>query len=265
MRNEARYLIRFDDICPTMNWSTWESIEKILRAKHVKPIMAVVPDNRDENLMVAPPKMDFWDQVRKWQQWGWTLGLHGYQHRYETKATGILGLNRSSEFAGVPEEEQMKRLKKGAAIFKRENLFPDLWVAPGHSFDKVTISLLKKIGIGIVSDGFAFYPYIEDDLIWVPQQLWKFTHKTRGVWTVCYHHNGMNNDDIETLRMDLELYENKLVHLKALLRSSPLQNGRSLADSLLGSIIKSRVRMSRFKANFLKEYQGKVTGKWIAQ
>ncbi len=44
---KARYLIRFDDICPTMNWTIWEQVEQVLRTYHVQPILAVVPDNQD--------------------------------------------------------------------------------------------------------------------------------------------------------------------------------------------------------------------------
>ena len=46
----ATYLVRFDDICPTMNWEAWEQVENVLVSEGIRPILAVVPDNRDENL-----------------------------------------------------------------------------------------------------------------------------------------------------------------------------------------------------------------------
>jgi len=39
--------------------------------------MAVIPDNRDRELMVSAPGVDdFWNSVRSWQKRGWTVGLH---------------------------------------------------------------------------------------------------------------------------------------------------------------------------------------------
>src|SRR5262249_15450035 len=76
---EPKYLLRFDDICPTMNWGVWRSVEKILLDTDVKPILAVVPDNRDERLKVGNANEGFWEEVRGWQARSWTIGLHGYQ------------------------------------------------------------------------------------------------------------------------------------------------------------------------------------------
>src|SRR5437762_14036332 len=95
----AQYLIRFDDCCPTMNWPVWVEVERALLEFDVKPIMSVVPDNRDRELEVNEPNRDFWSEVRGWQQRGWTIGLHGYQHRYVTRDAGVVGIHKYSEFS----------------------------------------------------------------------------------------------------------------------------------------------------------------------
>src|SRR5437762_2289395 len=77
----ARYLVRFDDICPGMNWPMWREIEKVLADADVRPMLAVVPANEDAHLDVGPREPRFWELVRGWQARGWTIGLHGYQHR----------------------------------------------------------------------------------------------------------------------------------------------------------------------------------------
>ena len=46
----AKYLIRMDDACPTMDHDKWEYLEKILDEFSIKPIIAVVPKNVDEEL-----------------------------------------------------------------------------------------------------------------------------------------------------------------------------------------------------------------------
>src|ERR1700676_5179596 len=75
----VKFLLRFDDICPTMDWKIWNEVETILVEEGIKPILAVIPDNQDETLHDAEPNRHFWDRVRSWQTRGWTIGLHGYQ------------------------------------------------------------------------------------------------------------------------------------------------------------------------------------------
>ena len=60
---EPAYLVRFDDVCPTMDWETWNKIEKVLVAEGIKPIMAVVPDNKDEKLKFAEENKNFWSKL----------------------------------------------------------------------------------------------------------------------------------------------------------------------------------------------------------
>src|SRR5687767_4013101 len=131
--NTPQYLLRFDDICPTMNWGVWTEIERILVGCGVKPVLAVVPDNRDPMLEVDLPVHDFWDRVRAWQKRGWTIALHGFQHRYVTPNAGICGLSNKSEFAGLRVEEQREKLRRAMEIFKREGIVARVWIAPGHT------------------------------------------------------------------------------------------------------------------------------------
>ena len=50
----ARYLLRFDDLCPTMNWGMWDRIEELLVKASIRPIVAVIPDNRDPKMDIGP-------------------------------------------------------------------------------------------------------------------------------------------------------------------------------------------------------------------
>ncbi|MEM5789386.1 MAG: DUF2334 domain-containing protein, partial [Syntrophobacteraceae bacterium] len=88
--SSTRYLVRFDDICPTMNWIVWDKIEPMLVQYRVSPILAVIPENRDPKLHVQPPVPAFWDRVRDWQSRGWTIALHGYRHVYVNQNRGLL-------------------------------------------------------------------------------------------------------------------------------------------------------------------------------
>lgn len=207
----AQYLIRFDDICPTLNWSIWEHVEHILLDCDVKPILAVVPDNQDPKLKVGEPNPNFWDHVRNWQQRGWTLGLHGYQHRYVTDRGGLMGINQRSEFSGLSCSEQESKLRQALNIFEREGVKPSLWIAPAHSFDGETLSVLRRLGIAQLSDGFSLYPHRDDHgTVWVPQQLWRFRKMPFGLWTVCMHFNGWNSGDILRFETDLRQFSGAL-------------------------------------------------------
>ena len=76
-----------------MNWAVWREVKSVLDANRVRPLVAIVPDNHDALLNVAPARTDFWELARLWQSQGWTMGLHGYRHVYVTTDPGIIGRN----------------------------------------------------------------------------------------------------------------------------------------------------------------------------
>lgn len=219
----ARYLIRFDDICPTMNWRTWDRIEPVLRAYGVKPILAVVPDNQDSKLRVDEGRADFWTRVRAWQEAGWCIALHGFQHRYVTRNAGLMGINSYSEFAGLSEAEQREKLVQALAIFRENEVYADVWVAPAHSFDAITVSLLLEMGIKVISDGFYARPVRRMGALWLPQQLWKFRPMPAGLWTVCLHCNGYGEARILSLQEQIARYASRLTSVDEVLNSYPVK------------------------------------------
>jgi predicted deacetylase len=212
MFSDAQYLVRFDDLCPTMNWTVWRQVEAILLEYGVNPILAVVPDNQDKDLMVAKPHRGFWDEVRLWQSRGWTIGLHGYQHAYVTRDAGIVGINRFSEFSGLSYDEQSRKLERALEILQREGVTPEIWVAPAHSFDHTTVRALNNLGIRHISDGLFLFPGLDSlEMMWIPQQFWRFRAMPLGVWTVCCHLNRWTTSDVSRLRANLERFRNSIV------------------------------------------------------
>jgi predicted deacetylase len=216
----AKYLLRFDDICPTMNWRVWSEIEASLTEYRLKPILAVVPDNRDPVLQVAAPAKDFWERARRWQARGWTIALHGFQHKYSARRAGIVTPKKLTEFAGVPAGEQQEKLRYGLEIFDRQGIKPTVWIAPNNSFDATTVSLLPKFGIRIICDGCFRFPFVDQQKIfWVPQQLFRFRPAPRGIWTVCYHHNRWTASDLEQFREGLRRFRADLWSLDDVLQT----------------------------------------------
>lgn len=217
---DSRYLLRFDDICPTMNWDMWEKIERLLVIHDVRPILAVVPDNRDPKLVVGPSVPDFWDRVRRWQGMGYAIALHGYQHVYVNQERGLTGLTPHSEFTGLPYEEQQAKLQRGVAIFSEQQVRVDAFVAPSHSFDRNTLKALAELGVKVVSDGLWPWPHVGDDgMFWVPLQIWRLEPKVAGLWTACYHHNSWTEKRLEGFERDLARFAPRMTDLAAVERN----------------------------------------------
>ena len=242
--SKATYLVRFDDICPTMDWETWNKIEKVLVTEGIKPIMAVVPDNKDEKLKFAEENKNFWSKVIEWQNMGWSIAVHGYQHLYETSDSGLLGLNNYSEFSGLSYEQQTKKLKKAINIFNSHGVKPDLWVAPAHSFDETTLRVLTDVGLNIISDGFYMRPVKYMDKIWIPQQLWKFRSFGSGIWTVCFHVNGIKKFEVEEICSNFIKHSNSIVSLDDVIKNNSFTS-LSISDHIFSLVWKGLIKLKR--------------------
>lgn len=237
----GKLLLRFDDICPTMNWRAWREIEQALYDTGIKPLLAVIPDNRDPAFHLANPRRDFWDHVRRWHSLGWMIGMHGYQHSYATRCPGLLGINSASEFAGLTARQQETKIKLGLEIFRREGLEPSVWVAPGHSFDRITLQVLSEVGLNVVSDGFSCFPYRDRrGIFWVPQQMWRFRPVPFGVWTICIHHNFWGPGAINRFQSQIAKYHDQISSFEQIMHCYR-GRARSVLDTLssftLGSVL----------------------------
>jgi len=203
----SSYIIRLDDACPTMDKIKWNRILLLLDKYDIKPIIAVVPNNQDSDLIVNEDDKDFWNIVKKWTLKGYHIAMHGYNHKFISNNKGLVPLNKYSEFAGVAYNIQKEKIISGLNIFQKNDIQPKIWVAPAHSFDKNTLDILKKeTEIRIISDGISQNIFNQYGFIWIPQQLWKFEYKTHGVWTICLHPNNMNEQDFQKLEKHLEQY-----------------------------------------------------------
>lgn len=196
----AQYLIRFDDLCPTMPRGCWERFLPLIEEFHLRPILAVVPANADPELDASPPDPEFWSAMRQLQQAGAEIALHGYRHLCKSNSRSLLGATRPSEFAGIPEATQRAWIRAGLEILRSHSLNPKIFVAPRHGFDVITLRALRAEGIEILSDGFARIPFRRGGLIWIPQQLWASKEKSSGLWTICVHPAAASDREVAELR-----------------------------------------------------------------
>jgi predicted deacetylase len=213
------FVLRFDDFCPTANWRIWDYVEELLLEFDVRPIVSVIPDNRDKALLHSRPGENFWDRVQSWQKHGWTLGLHGYQHCYLTRKAGLFGRSADSEFAGLPYEVQEIKLRNAVRIFHEHGVKPEVWVAPAHSFDANTVEVLLQMGVRVINDGYALYPYADErGMVWIPQQLGRFRNLPVGIWTICFHFNRWKDDDLKAFRAALQRFGPRIVSVADVLQ-----------------------------------------------
>ncbi len=213
----ANYLLRIDDLCPTVSHGRWKLVRALIENFHLQPILAIVPDNHDASLAVSPPHPAFWDEMRALESSGATIGLHGYHHLCFSPGRSLLGLHRMSEFAGVSASTQRAWIHEGMRILRRYGLDPRVFVPPRHGFDEQTLAALRAEGVSLLSDGFARFPFLRDGVIWIPQQLWAPIEKPNGIWTICIHPNTARDHEIANLRAFLYAHSSQFTSVDRLL------------------------------------------------
>ncbi len=188
----TKFIIRVDDVCPTMGTDRFDEFSKTLLNAGVPCLIGVIPDCRDPKLRHSPARSDFWEVIRELKASGWTIAQHGYTHVYDCLGRDLLGLTRKSEFAGHDLETQVGRLACGAEIMADEGVATNIFMAPSHAFDVTTMDALRQTGFRFVTDGAALWPYKEQGLIFVPQLFSYPRHFGIGVYTLCSHLDTMD-------------------------------------------------------------------------
>lgn len=166
--SKRKILLRFDDICPTMNWEQWERAKRMMDKAGVTALLGVVPDCTDPDLKIDTPRPDFWEYIRELQNQGYTIAMHGYHHQFEIRADGLVTKNKISEFAGLPFEKQLEKIQKGKEILNSHGIATDVFFAPAHSYDDNTLLALKACGFKYMNDGLSSKPYMRQGIKLLP-------------------------------------------------------------------------------------------------
>ncbi len=220
----AQYLLRFDDLCPTVPQERWQRFLPLIAEFHLRPILAVIPANADPELAAAQsaaPDPEFWSKMRALQAAGAEIAMHGYRHLCESRGRTLVGIARRSEFAGVPETTQRAWIRAGLNILRSHGLNPRVFVAPRHGFDARTLRALRAEGIEILSDGFARMPFRRGGLAWIPQQLWAPKEKSSGLWTICLHPATASDREVAELGEFLHRRATQFTSVERVLKEFP--------------------------------------------
>ena len=206
-------LIRLDDIAENMNWDLMEKSELLFDEFKIKPVLGVIPVNKDEELLSYPRKNNFWDRVRKWRDKGWEISMHGFTHVYDkiSKKEDYFNYGGGSEFCGHSLEVQFSRIKNGLNKFNDENIKIKSFFAPNHTFDKNTLLALKKCGINEVIDGYGLMPYEENKINFIPQLFYKIIKLPFGIQSLQIHLNYLNQKDFDNFKKFIEKNSKKII------------------------------------------------------
>jgi predicted deacetylase len=242
--NPAQYLLRIDDLCPTVHSERWSSVREVIREFHIHPILAVVPDNQDDSLAKWTFNAGFWEEMRELEREGATIALHGYRHDCAARGKSLIPLHRRSEFAGRPLGEQCEYIRSGLALLREECLAPRLFVAPKHSFDRVTLRALCQEGLPYLSDGLARIPFVREGVTWIPQQLWSPSGRAKGLWTICIHPNSMGPRRVAELRRFVKHHRDQFTSFNEVIAKFRAQK-LSFAESVYARLALWRIMMKR--------------------
>ena len=209
----TKILIRLDDIAENMNWDLMKKSELLFEKYGIKPVLGVIPNNKDNELLSYPKKNDFWNQVRIWRDKGWEIAMHGSTHVYDKicENKDYFGHSGESEFCGHSLETQTSKIKSGLKKFNDEKIEIRSFFAPNHTYDMNTFVALKNSGINEIIDGYGLMPYTENGLKFIPQLFYKLFILPFGIQTTQIHLNYWNQKDFDIFEKFIIKNSNKII------------------------------------------------------
>lgn len=195
-----KLLIRLDDFSHDCNFKNWQKTFDILAKFGISACVGVIPDNRDPKLQYNARINDeqFWREVKKIQNHGHVIAMHGYQHLFHSISNTkklLVPFYRRSEFAGLSYKEQSEKLLTAQELFDRNEVDVELFMAPAHSFDQTTVIALRECTkIDYITDGLFFDAVVWDGMKFIPQQLGSLRDPIFPCSTVCLHPNNFKEN-----------------------------------------------------------------------
>ena len=206
-------LIRLDDIAENMNWPLMKKCEELFDKYNIKPLLGVVSNNQDPELLSYQKNDNFLDQIRKWDKKKWEISMHGYTHIYdsETKKKDYFNYGGKSEFFGHSYDEQFYRINNSLKIFRKENIKIRSFFAPNHTYDENTFSALKAHNINNVIDGYGLMPFTKEKLNFIPQLFYREISLPIGIQSTQIHLNYWKEKDFLNFEKFIEKNKSKII------------------------------------------------------
>lgn len=208
--NEKKCAVRFDDVCETQDWTQFNKAIALMDKYGIKPLLGVVPQNEDLDLIKDEKNESFWQIIKDLQTRGFCVAMHGYIHVYDIKHRGMVNKGIDSEFAGHPFDIQYEKIRRGKEILESHDIYTDTFFAPAHSYDRVTLQALAANGFKYISDGKSVKPYLQEGIKCIPCRFFG-TPKTgrKGVYISVCHSSNWNEYPKNYLQLEKFCEENK--------------------------------------------------------
>ncbi len=208
-------LIRMDDISENMNWNMMDKCELLFDKYEIKPLLGIIPSNKDPELLKHQYNPKFWDRVKDWKNKGWEITMHGFNHLYTQNSDkkDIFNYGGNSEFYGLDYDDQLKKIKTGLLKFNERKIKVRSFFAPNHIYDENTLKALKVSGIKIVIDGYGLFPYYKHHILFVPQLFYKEIILPFGIQSTQMHINDWDERQFKKFSNFLEKNNKKILNL----------------------------------------------------
>ena len=236
-------LIRLDDIAENMNWDLMQKLELLFEKYEIKPVLGVIPENKDTELLAYPKKDNFWEQIKVWRNKGWEIAMHGYTHVYDKTCQNddYFNYGGGSEFSGHSLEIQMLRIKNGLKKFDDEKIKIRTFFAPNHTYDKNTFIALKNCGINEVIDGYGFVPYVQNDIKFIPQLFYKVLALPFGIQATQIHLNYWVQKDFDNFEKFIVKNSDKIITYDQALK----RTNNNFFYKLIGNLLSKALKFKR--------------------
>mgnify|MGYP006102763773 FL=1 len=235
IKKNTGLLIRIDDVAECMNWKFMDKCETLFDEMNIKPLVGVIPDNEDQELLKYPNNNNFWSRVRSWKNKGWEISMHGFNHVYDnnTKFKDYFNYGGNSEFFGHKYLDQLNKIKLGKKKFYNEGITIKSFFAPNHTYDKNTFKALCENNIKVVIDGYGLFPYKAHDLIFIPQLFHKEIMLPFGIQSTQIHLNYWDEEYFNNFKKFVQNYRNKIMDYKQILETVSENSFKNATKHLL--------------------------------
>ena len=234
-------LVRMDDIAETMNWVLMDKCEKLFDKFNVKPLLGVIPINKDPELLKFPKNDKFWERVKSWKNKGWEITMHGCNHLYTQKSDkkDIFNYGGDSEFYGLDYSAQLNKIKIGLKEFKKREIKVRSFFAPNHIYDNNTLKALKDSNIKIIIDGYGLFPYYKNEILFVPQLFYKEIFLPFGIQSTQMHINEWNDKTYKNFEVFVEKNYSKILSLNDIINIANPNSLQNLTNYLVEKTLKT--------------------------
>ena len=235
-------LIRMDDISENMNWSLMDKCEILFDKHKIKPLLGIIPNNKDPELLKYPYNSKFWDRVVDWENKGWEITMHGFNHLYTQKSNNkkdIFNYGGNSEFYGLKYSEQLSKIQSGLSKFSKRNIKVRSFFAPNHIYDENTLKALKESGIKIIIDGYGLFPYFKNQILFVPQLFYKEIILPFGIQSTQMHINYWNKKNFEDFENLIDKINKQIINLDYIIDITNPNIAQSISNYLVEKALKT--------------------------